>query len=156
MFLLPILAAEAQFSRFFNVGGQEVSDFGGKARLEPSNPVVGIPCHFVFEFTTKNRIEVQRVIGLPGDDIMITSDDQLYINGEEYHEDYLKDGFTPAFEIPPENETYTVPEGTYYCMGDNRMGSVDSRRKEVGVVPRDAIKGKVIIRLFPFNQIQRF
>lgn len=74
MFLLPILAAEAQFSRFFNVGGQKVSDFGGKARLEPSNPVVGIPCHFVFEFTTKNRIEVQRVIGLPDKNVEYLSE----------------------------------------------------------------------------------
>ena len=112
--------------------------------------------NLINEDSGTDKLLIKRVIGLPGDDIMITSDDQLYINGEEYHEDYLKDGFTPAFEIPPENETYTVPEGTYYCMGDNRMGSVDSRRKEVGVVPRDAIKGKVIIRLFPFNQIQRF
>ena len=50
---------------------------------------------------------IKRVIGLPGDKIMIR-DDQLYINGEAYHEDYLKDGYTPAFEIPPEGETYTV------------------------------------------------
>ena len=31
-----------------------------------------------------------------------------------------------------------------FCMGDNRAGSVDSRRSEVGVVPAEAIKGKVL------------
>ena len=109
----------------------------------------------VNEDSGKDKLLIKRVIGLPGDDIMI-SGGQLYINGEEYMEDYLKDGYTPAFEIPPEGGTYTVPEGTYFCMGDNRAGSVDSRYKEVGVVSKEAIKGKVIVRLFPFNKIRRF
>ena len=107
------------------------------------------------EDSGRDKLLIKRVIGLPGDEIMI-SDGQVYINGEKYLEDYLKDGYTPAFEIPPEGGTYTVPEDSYFCMGDNRVGSVDSRRSEVGVVPGEAIKGKVVVRLFPFNKIRRF
>ena len=107
------------------------------------------------EDSGKDKLLIKRVIGLPGDEIMI-KEDQLYINGEAYHEDYLKDGYTPAFEIPPEGETYKVPEDSYFCMGDNRVGSVDSRRSEVGVISKDVIKGKVIVRLFPFNKIKTF
>ncbi len=109
----------------------------------------------VDEESGKDKLLIKRVIGLPGDKISI-KDDQLYINGKAYVEDYLKDGYTPAFEIPAEGETYTVPENSYFCMGDNRVGSIDSRRSEVGCVPRVLIKGKVVIRLFPFNKIQRF
>ena len=109
----------------------------------------------VNEASGRNKLLIKRVIGLPGDELMI-KDGMVYINGEAYDEDYLKDGYTPAFEIPPEGQTYQVPDGTYFCMGDNRAGSVDSRRTEVGVVSRDDIKGKVIIRLFPFDRIKRF
>ncbi len=107
------------------------------------------------ENTGRDKLLIKRVIGLPGDQIAII-DDQLYINGEAYHEDYLKDGYTPAFEIPAAGETYTVPEGEYFVMGDNRAGSIDSRRSEVGNVAEGDIKGKVVLRLFPFSKIQRF
>ena len=109
----------------------------------------------VNEDSGKDKLLIKRVIGLPGDQIKI-SDGMVYINGEAYEEDYTKDGYTPAFDIPAEGETYVVPDGTYFCMGDNRAGSVDSRRSEVGVVPEDTIKGKVVIRLFPFSKIKRF
>lgn len=109
----------------------------------------------VDEDSGKDKLLIKRVIGLPGDEIMI-KDDQLYINGEYYKEDYLKDGYTPAFEIPLPGETFKVPENSYFVMGDNRAGSVDSRRYDVGCVAPDQIQGKVILRLFPFNKIQRF
>ena len=109
----------------------------------------------VNEDSGKDKLLIKRVIGLPGDQIMI-SDGMVYINGEAYEENYTKDGYTPAFEIPAEGETFTVPDGSYFCMGDNRVGSIDSRYSEVGPVSGDLIKGKVVIRLFPFNKIQRF
>ena len=102
-----------------------------------------------------NKLLIKRVIGLPGD-VLEIKDDQLYINGEAYHEDYIRDGYTPAVEVPAEGESFTVPENSYFCMGDNRGGSIDSRYNSVGCITPDLIIGKVVLRLFPFNKIQRF
>ena len=107
------------------------------------------------EDSDSDKLLIKRVIGLPGDQLEI-KDEQLYINGEAYHEDYLKDGYTPVIDTPAEGETYTVPEDSYFCMGDNRAGSIDSRDDSVGPVSSDLIKGRVVLRLFPFNKIQRF
>jgi signal peptidase I len=109
----------------------------------------------VNEDTGGTKLLIKRVIGLPGDKISIEGD-QLYINGEAYEEEYLKEGYTPAFEIPEEGDTFTVPDGQYFVMGDNRAGSIDSRYSEVGCVSPEQIKGRVVLRLFPFNQIRRF
>lgn len=102
-----------------------------------------------------DKLLIKRIIGLPGDTISI-KDNQLYVNGEAYQEDYIKDGITPAAENPVEGETLLVPAGKYYAMGDNRVVSIDSRYNEVGCISRDTIQGKIVLRLFPFNKIGRF
>ena len=47
----------------------------------------------------------------------------------------------------------TVPKGKIFAMGDNRERSLDSRAQEVGLVDEDSVIGKVMVRLYPFNQI---
>lgn len=102
-----------------------------------------------------NKLLIKRVIGLPGDTIQIKNE-QLILNGKVYKEDYIKDGITPAGDNPSEGEILTVPEDEYYCMGDNRVVSLDSRYSEVGTVSEEQMEGKAVVRLFPFNKIKSF
>lgn len=93
---------------------------------------------------------VKRLIGLPGDTIEIRNK-QLFINGQPAMESAyvrFKDPFTyPAApfldEIRRRRDNFgpvTVPEGHYFCLGDNRDHSQDSRYW--GMVPRRYLKGR--------------
>ena len=97
----------------------------------------------------KNKLLIKRVIGLPGDKITI-NDGKVYINDKEYDENYLKDGYTTGSV-----NNFKVPKGEYFVMGDNRVVSIDSRYSEVGCIKKDAIKGRAVLRLFPFTKIKK-
>ena len=97
----------------------------------------------------KDKLLIKRVIGLPGDKITI-NDGKVYINDKEYDESYLKDGYTTGSV-----NNFKVPKGEYFVMGDNRVVSIDSRYSEVGCIKKDAIKGRAVLRLFPFTKIKK-
>ncbi|MBF1319570.1 signal peptidase I [Mogibacterium diversum] len=97
----------------------------------------------------KNKLLIKRVIGLPGDKITI-NDGKVYVNDKEYDESYLKDGYTTGSV-----NNFKVPKGEYFVMGDNRVVSIDSRYSEVGCIKKDAIKGRAVLRLFPFTKIKK-
>ena len=80
---------------------------------------------------------VKRVVGLPGDTLEIRNG-YLYVNGIRYEEKFLHERMSRDFG------PYTVPEGHYFLMGDNRNNSNDSRNlSQVNAVTRDMIVGKV-------------
>lgn len=85
---------------------------------------------------------IKRVIGLPGETIEIV-DGVLYIDGEVYEEDYIKEPMTGSFG------PYMVPEDSYFMMGDNRNHSSDARYWKNTYVKKDKIIGKAWLRYEP-------
>lgn len=95
---------------------------------------------------------IKRVIGLPGDEVMIL-DGRVHLNGKMITETYLPaDRLSRTYSFMSEGETVVVPEGHYFLMGDNRNNSKDSRFSDIGFVSRAHIKGRVFVRYWPFDQ----
>ncbi|MDO5145433.1 MAG: signal peptidase I [Eubacteriales bacterium] len=93
---------------------------------------------------------IKRIIGLPGETVQIY-DGEVYIDGEELEEDIY--GITDYIENGGiAEEPFTLEEDEYFCLGDNRPVSYDSRFEEVGPVHRSEIIGKVWIRIWPLTK----
>ena len=99
----------------------------------------------IFKFPDdESQLFVKRVIGLPGDKVVI-KEGKIYINDSE---EPLDDSFvaeTPVGDFGP----YKVPEGSYFMLGDNRNHSRDSRYWINSFVEKDKILGKAVLRYFP-------
>ena len=96
---------------------------------------------------------IKRVIGLPGDSISI-KDNTLYINGEVYIENYLEEGLVyDDFELSSLGYD-VIPDDMYLVLGDNREDSLDSR--EIGLIKKENIIGKVSFRIWPLNKLAVF
>ena len=90
---------------------------------------------------------IKRVIGLPGEEIRIDLEGNIYINGEILEESYGKETIKdPGMAIEP----IVLGENEYWVMGDNRNHSSDSR--VIGPVPKNRILGKAFVRIFPFSK----
>lgn len=99
----------------------------------------------------ERKLFIKRVIGLPGDTVTI-QEDGIYINDSK---EPLAEDFCP--EDPDYSrwigQSWTVPEGCYFMLGDNRNNSGDSRYWNNPFVARKKILAKAGIRYWPLNQI---
>ncbi len=113
----------------------------------------------VFRFPLKLDTDyVKRVIALPGEQLEIR-DKRIFINGKLLDEPYtifrdpqtypLNLSFPEPFRSRDQFGPVTVPADSYFCMGDNRDESYDSRYW--GTVPRALIKGRPFIVYWSFR-----
>ncbi|AFS78840.1 signal peptidase I [Gottschalkia acidurici 9a] len=91
---------------------------------------------------------IKRVIGVAGDKVEI-KDGNVYVNGEKKEEKYIAEGsFT---EVYNEN-SWEVPEGYIFVLGDNREPGASKDSRSFGIVETDSVKGKASYRYFPFDR----
>lgn len=87
---------------------------------------------------------IKRIVGLSRESVNIKSG-KISIDGKLLAEPYLD----PKLETTPEINV-TLKNGEYFVLGDNRPHSSDSRFW--GVLPKDKIMGRALLRLWPINK----
>lgn len=101
----------------------------------------------IYPTEAKDARWIKRIIGLPGEEVRIDSEGNIYINGEILEENYGKEVIQdPGMAV----QTIKLGEDEYWVMGDNRNHSSDSR--VIGPVPKERIIGKAFLRIYPFSK----
>jgi len=150
MALVLFLAINAVSSRV------RVENISMKPTLQPGYLLVvnklayklGEPKHgdvVVFDYKGAGEEDyIKRIIGLPGDQVVVESG-IVSVNGHPLTEPYIA-------ELPRYSGSWSVPEDSYFVLGDNRNNSSDSH--QWGYVSKADLVGKAVFIYFPFNAVR--
>jgi len=159
LIVLPLIAARSGL-QWFRVEGSSmiptllngdmvlVATSGNQASHMPSRGDI-IVFHSPAATHYPAQLLIKRVIGLPNDTITIrpvSGTNHVFVDGQALHESYTRGAPRSTLLLKcrnPKGCTYKVPAHAIFVLGDNRLGSVDSRWW--GPVPIRAIVGRVLV-----------
>ncbi|MCA9355399.1 signal peptidase I, partial [Candidatus Kaiserbacteria bacterium] len=97
-----------------------------------------------------SKFYIKRVIGIPGDTIIIDKG-EVTIKNEGYPDGFVLDETYIKEMSPAPKLTEILGDREYFVMGDNRNQSSDSR--SWGILQEELIIGRALVRLFPPNAV---
>lgn len=167
--------AVALFINFFIIVNSTVPTGSMETTIMSGSRMIGFRVAYLFKEPQRGDIIVfrfpddpsqffvKRVIGLPGETVEVVGG-ITYIDGVQLDEPYINDDYWIEYELIKDDPAmveaqglrynagpYTVPEGSYFMMGDNRGNSRDSRMWDNKFVTKDKIIGKAWLCYFPFS-----
>jgi signal peptidase I len=94
---------------------------------------------------------IKRIVGVGGDTVSL-KDGHVFVNGVELNEPYLYDApdgpAQPTTAHGPQ-DTWTIPDGQLFVMGDHRERSSDSR--DFGPIDLSSVVGRAWLRYWPLT-----
>ena len=162
--VIVIALAAALCINFFIIVNSTVPSGSMENTIMTGSRMIGLRVTYLFEQPKRGdiivfhypddpqQIFVKRIIGLPGETVEMI-DGITYIDGEPLEENYINpDYWQRTIEGSRYNcGPFTVPEGHYFVMGDNRGNSHDSRFWTNHYVSKKAIIGKALFCYWPVS-----
>lgn len=103
----------------------------------------------VFKSDELKETLIKRLIGVPGDEVIIKDKGQVFINGSKIEEPYV-------VNMEDLDKKFKVPKNKYLFFGDNRANSNDARKWENPYIDGKDIKGKAQFVTYPFKRFGKF
>ncbi|MEE1374384.1 MAG: signal peptidase I [Clostridia bacterium] len=104
----------------------------------------------VVAFWQGNKLLVKRVIACSRQKVDIDVNGKVSVDGKVISEPYLVSESLGNTDI---DFPHQVEDSRWFCMGDNRESSIDSRSAAIGDISKEQIEGKVLFSVWPLNKI---
>lgn len=98
-----------------------------------------------------DKLLVKRVIAGPGDKVEIDMKGNVSVNDKKINEPYINKKVLGKSDI---SFPHSIDKDHWFCMGDNRKLSIDSRTSMVSDISKNQIEGTIILRIWPINKFR--
>lgn len=146
--LLPMLGMWSLLLPMWQVQGESMAPTLQEGEVVVS--VRGFSQGDLVVFSQGDSLLVKRCIAGPGQWVDILPDGTVVVDGEALIEPYVREKALGYCDI---QLPCRVPEGCWFCLGDNRVVSADSRLGEIGCVEEERIVGKLWVRIWPLESV---
>jgi signal peptidase I len=153
VYALIIIAATAAlvatfFMPVFQISGNSTAPRYNNGEFVVSVKTSNLKRGDVIAFYHGNKILVKRVIASAGQWVAMDEEGNVYVDGLKLEESYIQNKVIGEYDI---EFPYQVPDGHWFVLSDDRNESIDSRNSEIGCISQDDVIGKIIFRVWPFN-----
>ena len=133
------------FIPVFQISGTSMAPLYDNGDIVISIKTNNLASKDIVAFYHGNKILVKRIIAGPGQWVVIDKKGNVFVDGKQIKEDYIKEKSLGDSNI---KYPYQVPVDTWFVLSDNRLEVLDSRNSEIGCIKNDDIIGKIVFKIW--------